>query len=124
MTNQGEIKEKRAYIRTDTSIPMTIHLKEGKKTKEVESITRNISATGMRIELSQQLPVGAEVKIDLNTPGSPNPVHCTGKIIWSAPTSEADKYNSGIAFTGVEEDNKNTFLKFLCDTIYKTSNGR
>lgn len=123
MENQAGIKEKRRYIRTDTSIPMTLHLKEGKQAKELQSITRNISATGMMIEIGKQLPVGAEVKIDLNTPDSPNPVHCIGKVIWSSPASEGGKYNSGIAFTNIEEDNKNTFLKFLCDTIYKTSSG-
>lgn len=124
MKKKDGVSEKRIYIRSNTSIPMIIHFKQGETTKEVESITRNISATGMMVELIEQLPIGIEVKIDLNTPNSPNPVHCKGKIVWSAPTEVANKYNSGIAFTGVEEDNKSTFLKFLCDTIYKTSSDK
>lgn len=122
MENQPGVREKRRYIRTDTSIPMTLHLKVGREAKELQSITRNVSATGIMIEAGEQLPLDAEVKIDLDTPDSPNPVHCNGKVIWSSPTSEGGKYNSGIAFTSIEEDNKNTFLKFLCDTIYKTGN--
>lgn len=120
MENQAGTKEKRRYIRTDTSIPMTLRLGKGKDIREVQSITRNISSTGMMIELKEQLPIGTEIKIDLDTPSSANPVHCRGKVIWSASTSGTGRYNSGIAFSYIEEDNKNTFLKFLCDTIYKT----
>lgn len=120
MENQAGTEEKRRYIRTDTSIPMTLRLREGKDAREIQSITRNISATGMMIELQEQLPIGTEIKIDLSTPDSANPVHCSGKVVWSAPISEGGRYNSGIAFSNIEEDNKNTFLKFLCDTIYKT----
>lgn len=120
MVDQGEIREKRRFIRTETSIPMSLHFKKRDQLKKVETVTRNISATGTMVELKEQLPVGAEVKIDLNTPGSPNPVHCRGRVIWSTPISEAGKYSCGIEFINIEEDNKNTFLKFLCDTIYVT----
>ena len=71
------------------------------------------------VEVNKKLPAGTEMKIDITPPGSPNPIHCNGKIVWSAPAHQEGLFHSGIEFTDIEEDNKNTFLKFLCDTIYK-----
>jgi len=121
MKNNVEMKEKRRYIRTDTSMLMVLRLKEGDSLREIKSVTRNISATGMMIEVENELPVGTQIQIDLTAPESVNPVHCVGKVIWSAPLAGGGKYTNGVEFTNIEEDNKNTFLKFLCDVIYKAS---
>ena len=113
--------ERRRYIRTDKSLPLIIYLKEGKLVKEAHTTTRNISATGVMVECDKKLPVGTEAKLDINTPGSANPVHGIGRIVWSSPLSGGDRYRTGIEFVRIEEDNKNTFLKYLCDAIYKSS---
>jgi uncharacterized protein (TIGR02266 family) len=114
-------KEQRQYIRTETSVSMSIEVEiEGKK-KQLKANTTNVSASGMMIEADEKMPVGTEAKIDLDTPGASNPVHCTGKIVWASPSDNSKKQYYGIEFTAIEEDNKNTFLKFLCDIIYKVS---
>ena len=119
--NHAASKERRVYIRTETSVTMTLHLKCDGSTEEIEARTMNVSASGMMAEIGKDLPLASEVRIDLIPPGSANPVHCSGKIIWSTPLAESGRYQCGIIFTNIEEDNKNTFLKFLCDTIYKSS---
>jgi hypothetical protein len=72
-------------------------------------------------EAEKKLPVESEVRIDLKIPNAPNPVHCSGRIIWSVSAKGPGVYNCGIEFIEIEEDNKNTFLKFLCDAIYKAT---
>jgi hypothetical protein len=49
-----------------------------------------------------------------------NPVHAKARVIWKRKVSleDAAPYNCGLEFVEIEEDNKNTFLKFLCDLIY------
>ena len=83
-----------------------------------------ISAPSIRVCL-ELLPASAAFSlparsIKLNFPNLPNPVHLYGKVIWSKRLSLEDgvPYDIGIEFTKVEEDNKNTFLKLLCDLIY------
>jgi len=43
-----------------------------------------------------------------------------GVVVWSieSGSSKSHSYSSGIDFEKIEEDNKNTFLKFLCDLMY------
>jgi len=113
--------EKRDYIRTESLMPITVYIKEGNSTSGVKSHTRNISATGMMVESTAKLPVGIEAKLEFNPSGAHNPVHCSGKIIWVTQKGKGGKYYSGIKLTKIEEDNKNTFLKFLCDAIYDIS---
>ena len=114
----GGESERRGYIRTDSSVDLTLFVDKSGTKEEIKTTTRNISATGMMVESSDQLPVGTEAKIDLSPPDGPNPVHFNGKIIWSEAIPGFDKFSSGIEFTQIEEDNKNTFLKYYCDFIY------
>ena len=113
-------RERRSYIRTGASVPIVLHLKEKGADEEIKAYARNISATGIMFESDRELPVGVEASINLNAPDTSNPVHCTGRIIWSTPISQTKKFHCGIEFLSIEEDNKNTFLKFLCDAIYKS----
>jgi c-di-GMP-binding flagellar brake protein YcgR len=120
--------EKRDYIRTDIYVPMFLYVQspEGSnKVKEgsnkVKARTCNISASGMMVELDTDLPVGAKTKIEIIAPSTSNPIHCIGQIVWCTASGSPSSFNCGVEFVSIEEDNKNTFLKFLCDLIYKTS---
>jgi c-di-GMP-binding flagellar brake protein YcgR len=114
-------KEKRNYIRTDIAVPMDIFICREKDTNRIAAKAWNISASGMLIETGTELPVGTEARIDMTPPDTLNPVHCKGRIAWSADSVKKGRYNLGVEFLGIEEDNKNTFLKFLCDLIYKSA---
>ena len=116
----GGAQERRGYIRTEASVPIALYIQKGDNTEGIKTVTRNISATGMMIEIDQELKPGIEHRIDIEPSGALNPVHCTGKIIWCNPIGKNKKYHCGIEFTKIEEDNKNTFLKFLCDAIHKS----
>lgn len=116
-------RERRNYIRTDTSVSMTLRIEGPGASKELKAVTGNMSATGMMIEVAEELSLGTDIRIELKPPESLNPVHCSGKIVWVGPATGDKKYHYGVEFVKIEEDNKNTFLKFLCDIIYKFSNG-
>jgi c-di-GMP-binding flagellar brake protein YcgR len=119
--DKASSRERRVYIRTDSSVSVALHIKNKTGIEELQGVTKNISATGIMVETDKDLPLSSDIKIDLSPPHSTNPIHCSGKVIWSTPLQKAGVYQCGIAFTNIEEDNKNTFLKFLCDAIYKVS---
>jgi len=119
--NADSMEERRSYIRTKSDISLNIEVVKDGQESGIPCLTKNISATGLMLVAQTQLPVGSDIKIDMNIPGALNPVHCIGKIIWINPAEETGKYSTGVKFVKIEEDNKNTFLKFLCDTIYKAS---
>ena len=114
-------REKRNYIRTNVPVPMLIYIQKKKEAEKITARAWNISASGMMIETDAKLAVGTEPDIDMNPPGSLNPIHCKGKIVWGSARNIGNGRNYGVEFISIEEDNKNTFLKFLCDLIYKNT---
>jgi len=61
----------------------------------------------------------AELKIDI--PNALSPVHAKAKVIWKRKlsTENGAPFDMGCEFTNIEEDNKNTFLKYFCDLLYE-----
>jgi len=112
--------EQRYYIRIDVSVPMTLSIIRRGSVEKTKAYVKNVSASGMMIRLDKKLLTGVEAEIDMRAPDTSNPIHCSGKVVRVAAANKPGKYNCGIIFTRIEEDNKNTFLKFLCDTIYRS----
>lgn len=120
MTKAGnKFLERRKYIRLETPIKMTYEMPD--KSKIYHTITKNISADGVRFDThNKSLKESDDLELKMDIPAAANPVHAKGKIIWKRKLSleDAAPFDIGITFTEIEEDNKNTFLKFLCDLIY------
>ena len=110
--------ENRTYIRTETSVPIKLQIEGGESIQLIKGVTCNVSATGMMIELDEKIALDTKLGIDILPSGASNAIHCAGKVVWMAQSQKRDQHYCGIEFATVEEDNKNTFLKFLCDAIY------
>ena len=119
MKPKDQLMERRRYIRLKTPIPVTYTVPE---TGSIHSaVTKDISADGLRFESeAKDIKVPGIVEMRLDISGAHNPVHIKGKVVWKKKLTLEDSapYDVGVEFTEIEEDNKNTFLKFLCDLIY------
>lgn len=114
--------ERRRYIRLDTPINFSYSLPDSDTIHR--SVTKNISADGLRFEAREKdLKESDVVELRLDIPGAVNPVHAKGRIMWKKKLTLEDgaPHNFGAEIIEVEEDNKNTFLKFFCDFIYDIS---
>lgn len=82
--------------------------------------TKDISALGVRFTTNENLKEDSNLEITLKLPNAQNPVHASGRIAWLKKLNLEDNtpFDVGIEFLRIEEDNKNTFLKYLCDLIY------
>jgi len=82
--------------------------------------TKDISAFGVQFNTTEKLEQNSNLDCTLKLPNSQNPVHVTGRIAWlnKLTLEDSSPYDVGIEFVTIEEDNKNTFLKYLCDLIY------
>ena len=114
-------EERRRYIRLEAPIDIR-YVVEGKD-RVLRTVTKNISALGTRLSIPEEVGAKTSLEITMDLPNTPNPVHIKGQVVWVKRLSLKDgsSYDIGIEFTKIEEDNKNTFLKFLCDLIYKQS---
>jgi Tfp pilus assembly protein PilZ len=112
------IEEKRKYLRLNNELKMEFTLPNSDRV--YAATTKDISALGIRFETKEKLAEGSMLEIKLKVPSAQNPVHASGRIAWLKRLNLEDDAPSdvGVEFLKIEEDNKNTFLKYLCDLIY------
>lgn len=116
---RSNLAERRKYIRLWAPITLSYILPEVDKI--YKTVAKNISADGLRFETrDRNIKENDNIEIKLDIPGVDNPVHATVRVIWKRKISLADNapFDVGVEFLKIEEDNKNTFLKFLCDLLY------
>ncbi len=118
MADSGQ--ERRKYLRVET--PLDIRIIQ-KNASLFETKTKDISPIGLRFQAAQdKLAVGDEIELTLKLPGALNPVHAIVKIVRKKAPLENTSGSSdiGCEFKKIEEDNKNTFLKFFQTLSQKT----
>jgi c-di-GMP-binding flagellar brake protein YcgR len=114
-----KLPERRRFVRID--IPLKLVVVSGDTKNEV--VTKNISPVGMRFEIPVELKKDDILKLTLYLPEDNTPISLEAKIIWQTKTSLEDKapYDVGVEIISIEEDCKNTFLRYLCDLLYKST---
>ena len=115
------MREKRSFIRFNIALKVAYIVRREPKIERFGT-TRDISAQGMQLLTSDKIiKPGDKLDLKIFMPEALNPAHIKGVAVWSKEPEEAAKthlYSSGIDFEKIEEDNKNTFLKFLCSLMY------
>jgi hypothetical protein len=114
-----KLQERRRYVRIE--VPLKIKVKNGNIEERI--VSKNISPVGVRFEISQKLDEAKPVNMAVSIPISREPVRIKGKIAWQAKTSLEDNapYDAGVEITEIADKDKNTFLKYICDTLYGSS---
>ena len=110
-------EERRRYFRV--TVPIDVKTITGDH-KIAVTQTKNLSPLGVRFETMLPIKKGERIELILGIPDAPNPVHAQGKVVWQKKVSLENgvPYDIGCEFTRIEEDNKNTFLKYFCDVLY------
>ncbi len=114
-----KLPERRRFIRIE--IPLKVKIKAGGRVDEV--VTKNISPTGMRFEISKELKNTETLDMSLLIPSSDTPVRLKGRVVWQSKTTLEDSapYDVGVEIMEIEDKNKNVFLKYLCDLLYDST---
>jgi hypothetical protein len=110
--------ERRKYLRIEAP-PIDLRVITGDGNIEKPKL-KDISPIGLRFETKKELKDGEKLELALELPNTKNPVHIRGKVVWHRKTSLEDHapFDIGCEFIKIEEDNKNTFLKYFCDLMY------
>ena len=89
----------------------------------IEVIAKNISPVGIGFESDGELKETGELEMFLYLPEAETPICLKGKVIWQSKTSLEDNapYDVGVDIMHIEDKNKNSFLKYLCDFLYKST---
>jgi c-di-GMP-binding flagellar brake protein YcgR len=113
-----KIEERRKFIRLEVPVELK-YIIEGDSLRKGDT-TKDLSCDGLRFTSKEEIGEGALLELNLNIPNANNPIHIKGKVVWTKKLSLEDgsPFEIGVEFLDIEEDNKNTFLKYLCDLIY------
>ncbi len=113
-------EERRRFIRLEVPVEVKYVIEDDPDQVRRRVATKDLSCDGLRFISERRLNEGAFLDLNLTIPGANNPVHAKGKTIWARKTSTEDAapFEVGVELVQIEEDNKNTFLKYLCDLIY------
>lgn len=112
-------QERRKYLRVEA--PLTIRI-ISKNNMVEETQTKDISPFGLRFGTKEKnINADDEVELKIEIPKALSPVHAKAKIMWKRKisTENGAPFDIGCEFTKIEEDNKNTFLKYFCDLLYE-----
>ena len=109
------MREKRRFIRFDITLKVNYTTQKAPR-MEKTGIVKDVSAGGMQLLTEEKLETGSRLELKVFIPEALNPAHLNGTVLWSKDVSDGKKisYSAGIEFGKIEEDNKNTFLRFLC----------
>ncbi|MCD6539301.1 MAG: PilZ domain-containing protein [Candidatus Omnitrophica bacterium] len=85
--------------------------------------TENISAGGLRVILEKKLAINTPLSIELGL--GLKDIKCKGRVVWvidikSPPIEKADLFDTGIEFTQIEPQDRET-LRELIERILKSS---
>lgn len=119
MKMRDRLVERRKYIRLKT--PVSVAYTAPNTGIVHSSMTKDMSVDGLRLETkARDIEKGTVLELKMELNGANNPIHAKGKVVWIKQLSLEDNapWDVGVELTEIEEDNKNTFLKFLCDLIY------
>ena len=122
MKAKDDFRERRRYVRLKTPVELLYFSGNGQKVSKV--VASNMSADGLRFQaVDRDIREGDILELKLSMAGAASPVHAKAKIVWEKRVSLEDGAPSdfGLEFTEIEDDNKNTFLKNLCDLMYSIS---
>lgn len=113
------MREKRRFVRFDIAIKTAYAIQKDQKAEKI-GITKDVSAVGIQLLTNDKIEPGEKVDLKIFVPDALNPVHIQGIAVWSKKLENPENYSysAGIDFEKIEEDNKNTFLKFLCSLMH------
>jgi len=114
------MREKRRFIRFEIALKINYAIQTEPKIEKTGK-TKDVSSGGMQLLTEERLEPGSRLGLKVFIPEALNPAHLNGTVLWSKeiPSTKKASYSAGIEFGKIEEDNKNTFLRFLCDLMYR-----
>lgn len=105
----------RSHVRLDIVLDVTLELagEEEDGNLVVSTLTRDISAGGLRVAVAQPLPPGTKLKVILPLPEA-STIEAMAEVIRDIPPDNpGDKHAAAVAFTTIKEKDRGEIVKFI-----------
>lgn len=105
--------EKRKFMRFEAMLDV-IYSMLGKSAEKNTSYLKNLSKDGIRLFAGRPLKKGSLVELEMQIPGDNIPVFALGEVAWIEASAKS-KYDSGIRFTKIENNDRIRLLDYVYD---------
>lgn len=112
--------ERRQDERLKVNLPVSFEQFHGLKTKG-ESLTRDISTSGLRINVDGYFAPHTQFSFKLDLPEIKKSLSGIVQIIWSQRISYSDRYQIGLQFCGMLPEEKKSLDDYICEFKSKNS---
>ncbi len=103
----------RSHVRIRVVLDATLELVGEENGGVIATLTRDISAGGLKVALIRPLVAGTRVKVTVNLPGT-GAVEALGEVIRDIPPeAPGDKRTAAIKFTAIRERDRGEIVKFI-----------
>ncbi|MDR3592876.1 MAG: PilZ domain-containing protein [Negativicutes bacterium] len=103
----------RSYVRFDVNLDVRLSITDEETPKPILTMTKDISAGGLRVLMGEPLPVGSELSVALYLE-SDNVMEAKGEVVRIIrPRTEHEKYAVAIRYLEIDEKSRSQIIKFI-----------
>ena len=110
--------ERRTSPRVQAYRPVRVHKTTAPRV--IESLTKDLSAGGVRCLSPTMIPVSTPVTVDIVLSNSHDTFTVTGKAMWFRMIPHSEQFDLGIAFSDLSPQNKRRLSVYLADLASKS----
>lgn len=116
-----EFTERRRHARLNLSMKVDYKVTstgEGQRS----TLSRDMSLGGVLLLVSEKMDAGTPLELEIYLSEIDNqPVKTRGEVIWQGELGEREEgyYHTGIAFSGIKEEDKKRFADFCFSQMYE-----
>jgi len=111
------MQEQRRFVRlAPPSIGVTYRV-VGREAEETVKPAKDISQGGIRFPVSERLPQGARVELELVLPAEQTPVQAQAEVIWCARFQGNGPYEVGCRFTQIDPLDRGKIIRRIHEAL-------
>ena len=118
-----DIVEKRESRRLKVNLPVAFD-QLGSLKQSGDSITKDISATGLRMNMEEFYTPTMTFSIKIYFPDTDRILEGTARIVWSHRISYSDLYQAGLQFTELNPTYKKWLEEYIFNQEFKTPDSK
>ena len=107
----GMFQERRSATRIRAYRPVRLH--QPNTPQVVETLTKDLTASGLRCLSPVLIPVGSDIGVELVLSAGNEPVICRGRSVWFRTIPASEQFEIGIAFSEESETIKRRLSSYL-----------
>lgn len=108
-----KMKEKRKEPRIDVNIPLRYKELHGTADVTRGTLTRNLSAGGVKFSAASFVPLSCPLVVEVNLPRTSKPIRIVSKVVWIKKLPAGEDYEIGGKFLNIASTDREAIANYV-----------